>query len=67
MQEFVVCYVRILYFRRDYLKTYDLIIGKSMKKVMFLGAMLCVALAFTSCKPKESAYKQAYLKAKAAD
>ena len=38
-----------------------------MKKVMFLGAMLCVALAFTSCKPKESAYKQAYLKAKAAD
>lgn len=67
MQEIVVCYVRILYFRRDYLKTYDLIIGKSMKKVMFLGAMLCVALAFTSCKPKESAYKQAYLKAKAAD
>ena len=38
-----------------------------MKKVMFLGAMMCVALAFTSCKPKESAYKQAYLKAKAAD
>lgn len=67
MQENVVCYAINLYFRRDYLKTYDLIIGKSMKKVMFLGAMLCVALAFTSCKPKESAYKQAYLKAKAAD
>lgn len=38
-----------------------------MKKMMVLGAGLCVALAFTSCKQKESAYKQAYLKAKAAD
>lgn len=36
-----------------------------MKKFMVLGAALCVALAFTSCKSQESAYKKAYLKAKA--
>lgn len=31
---------------------------------MFLGMSLCVALAFTSCKSSESAYKKAYEKAK---
>ena len=36
-----------------------------MKKYMVLGAGLCAVLAFTSCKSKESMYKQAYLKAKA--
>ncbi len=36
-----------------------------MKKLMFLGAAVCVAMAFTSCKSNESAYKKAYEKAKA--
>lgn len=36
-----------------------------MKKFMVLGAAFCVALAFTSCKSQESAYKKAYEKAKA--
>ena len=35
-----------------------------MKKFAFLGLGLCVALAFTSCKSSESAYKKAYEKAK---
>ncbi|MGI6218935.1 MAG: SPOR domain-containing protein [Bacteroidaceae bacterium] len=35
-----------------------------MKKVMYLGVALCAALLATSCKPKESAYKKAYEKAK---
>jgi len=35
-----------------------------MKKLMILGMGLCVALAFTSCKSSESAYKKAYEKAK---
>lgn len=35
-----------------------------MKKYTVLCAGLCVAMAFTSCKSSESAYKQAYLKAK---
>ena len=35
-----------------------------MKKLMVLGMGLCVALAFTSCKSSESAYKKAYEKAK---
>mgnify|MGYP002623836118 CR=1 FL=1 len=35
-----------------------------MKKYIVLCAGLCVAMAFTSCKSSESAYKQAYLKAK---
>ena len=35
-----------------------------MKKLMVLGMGLCVALAFTSCKSIESAYKKAYEKAK---
>ena len=35
-----------------------------MKKLMFLGMGLCIALAFTSCKSSESAYKKAYEKAK---
>jgi cell division protein FtsN len=35
-----------------------------MKKYMVLCAGICVAMAFTSCKSSESAYKQAYLKAK---
>ncbi|MBQ8656321.1 MAG: SPOR domain-containing protein [Prevotella sp.] len=34
-----------------------------MKKYIFLGATLCVAMAFTSCKSSESAYRKAYLKA----
>lgn len=35
-----------------------------MKKYVFLGISLCVAVAFTSCKSSESAYKKAYEKAK---
>ncbi len=35
-----------------------------MKKIMYLGVALCAALVVTSCKPKESAYKKAYEKAK---
>ena len=35
-----------------------------MKKFAFLGLGLCMALAFTSCKSSESAYKKAYEKAK---
>ena len=34
-----------------------------MKKFMVLGAVMCVALAFTGCKSSESAYKKAYEKA----
>lgn len=36
-----------------------------MKKYMFVCAGLCAVMAFTSCKSSESAYKKAYLKAKA--
>ena len=36
-----------------------------MKNYLVMGAALCVALAFTSCKSQESAYKKAYEKAKA--
>lgn len=36
-----------------------------MKKYMVLCAGLCVALAFTSCKSSESAYRKAYEKAQA--
>ena len=36
-----------------------------MKKIMVLCACFCVAMAFTGCKSKESAYKKAYEKAKA--
>lgn len=36
-----------------------------MKKTLVMGTALCVALAFTSCKSQESAYKKAYEKAKA--
>ena len=35
-----------------------------MKKLVVLGMGLCMALAFTSCKSSESAYKIAYEKAK---
>ena len=35
-----------------------------MKKYIVLCAGICAAMAFTSCKSSESAYKQAYLKAK---
>lgn len=35
-----------------------------MKKYVVLSLGLCVALAFTSCKSSESAYKKAYEKAK---
>lgn len=35
-----------------------------MKKLVLLSMGLCIALAFTSCKSKESAYKKAYEKAK---
>ncbi len=38
-----------------------------MKKILFLGAAVCVALAFSSCKSNESAYRKAYEKAKAQD
>lgn len=36
-----------------------------MRKMFYLGAALCVAVAFTGCKSSESAYKKAYEKAKA--
>ncbi|WP_455127294.1 SPOR domain-containing protein [Prevotella veroralis] len=36
-----------------------------MKKIIVLGAAMCVALSFTGCKSSESAYKKAYEKAKA--
>lgn len=35
-----------------------------MKKVVYLGLGLCMALSFASCKSGESAYKKAYEKAK---
>ena len=35
-----------------------------MKKIVLLGMGLCIALAFSSCKSSESAYKKAYEKAK---
>ena len=35
-----------------------------MKKYTLLSAAICAAMVFTSCKSSESAYKQAYLKAK---
>ena len=35
-----------------------------MKKLLFLGSALVVALAMTSCRSSESAYKKAYEKAK---
>ncbi len=38
-----------------------------MKKYMLLCAGLCLAMVMTGCKSKESAYKQAYEKAKAAE
>lgn len=38
-----------------------------MKKLFVMGSALCVAIAFTSCKSQESAYKKAYEKAKAQD
>ncbi len=38
-----------------------------MKKYTFLCAALCAAMLLTGCKSKESAYKQAYLKAKQQD
>ena len=38
-----------------------------MKKYLVICAGLCVALAFSSCKSKESAYRKAYDQAKAQD
>ena len=35
-----------------------------MKKLALLGMGACIALAFSSCKSSESAYKKAYEKAK---
>ena len=35
-----------------------------MKKYTLICAAMCAAMVFTSCKSSESAYKQAYLKAK---
>ena len=35
-----------------------------MKKYTLICATMCAAMVFTSCKSSESAYKQAYLKAK---
>ena len=35
-----------------------------MKKLAILGMGLCIALAFSSCKSSESAYKKAYEKGK---
>lgn len=36
-----------------------------MKKSIVLCASLCIAIAFTSCKSQESAYKKRYMKAQA--
>ena len=36
-----------------------------MRNYLVMGAALCVAIAFTSCKSQESAYKKMYEKAKA--
>jgi len=36
-----------------------------MKKSVVLCASLCIAIAFTSCKSQESAYKKRYMKAQA--
>ncbi len=41
--------------------------NKIMKKYIVLCAGLCLAMVLTGCKSKESAYKQAYEKAKAAE
>lgn len=38
-----------------------------MKKSLVLCATVCVALAFTGCKPSENAYRKAYERAQAAD
>lgn len=38
-----------------------------MKKYTFLCAVICAAMLLSGCKSKESAYKQAYLKAKQQD
>lgn len=38
-----------------------------MKKIMVICAGLCVALAFSSCKSKESAYKKAYEQAQSVE
>ena len=38
-----------------------------MKKYTLLCVGLCAAMAFTSCKSSESAYKKAYEKAKQAE
>ncbi len=38
-----------------------------MKKYMVVCAGLCLAMSLTGCKSKDSAYKQAYEKAKAAE
>ena len=38
-----------------------------MKKSIVLCATLCAALVMTGCKSKESAYRKAYDKAKAAE
>ena len=38
-----------------------------MKKYTIICAGLCLAMSFTGCKSKDSAYKQAYEKAKAAE
>ena len=46
---------------------YSIKTKKIMKKYIVLCAGICAAMAFTSCKSSESAYKQAYLKAKAQD
>ena len=36
-----------------------------MRKSMFFGSALLMAIAFTGCKSSESAYKKAYERAKA--
>ena len=36
-----------------------------MKKTLLMGTALCMVLAMTSCKSKESAYKKAFEKAQA--
>ncbi len=38
-----------------------------MKKSMLIASALCIAVAFTGCKSKESAYRKAYEKAQAAE
>lgn len=63
MNNFVISQVKV-YFPIKRRNSNNIFI-KSMRKYLVMGAALCVAIAFTSCKSQESAYKKMYEKAKA--